>query len=309
MDLLQLRYFQVVARHEHISRAAEELRVAQPSLSRTIARLEAELGTPLFDREGRRIRLNQYGAIFLRHAERALSELDDGRRALRDARDTGLGRVSVASETLLTITHALGSFRAAYPRADVRLYQSNAEDMARQLRAGEVDFCVASQPLTGSNLESIQLAREEVLLAVPRGHWLDGRESVTIPEIADEPFVTTRPGHWQRALLDRLFAAEGLRPLLSCEGDEPASSQDMISAGLGIGLIPAMSRQTGTDAIVPVAWVHLDAPGCHRVLTLVWNRDTYLAEAALRFREFITSRPFMTHRLPHPRGGPDHDPA
>ncbi|OMI38102.1 LysR family transcriptional regulator [Streptomyces sparsogenes] len=302
MDLLQLRYFQVVARHEHISRAAEELRVAQPSLSRTIARLEAELGTPLFDREGRRIRLNQYGAIFLRHAERALSELDDGRRALRGARDTGLGRVSVASETLLTITHALGSFRAAYPRADVRLYQSNAEEMARQLRAGEVDFCVASQPLTGSNLESIQLAREEVLLAVPRGHWLDGRESVTIPEIADEPFVTTRPGHWQRALLDRLFAAEGLRPLLSCEGDEPASSQDMISAGLGIGLIPAMSRQTGTDAIVPVAWVHLDAPGCHRLLTLVWNRDTYLAEAALRFREFITSRPFMTHRLPdrHP---------
>ncbi|MEU9792606.1 LysR substrate-binding domain-containing protein [Streptomyces sparsogenes] len=309
MDLLQLRYFQVVARHEHISRAAEELRVAQPSLSRTIARLEAELGTPLFDRQGRRIRLNQYGAIFLRHIERALSELDDGRRALRDARDTGLGRVSVASETLLTITHALGSFRAAYPRADVRLYQSNAEEMARQLRAGEVDFCVASQPLAGSNLESIELAREEVLLAVPRGHWLDGRESVTIPEIADEPFVTTRPGHWQRALLDRLFASEGLRPLLSCEGDEPASSQDMISAGLGIGLIPAMSRQSGTDALVPVGWVHLDAPGCQRVITLVWNRDTYLAEAALRFREFITSGPLMAHRLPHPRGGLGHDPA
>lgn len=303
MDLLQLRYFQTVARYEHISRAAEELRVAQPSLSRTIARLEAELGTPLFDRQGRRIRLNQYGAIFLRHVERALSELDDGRRALRDARDTGLGRVSVASETLLTITHLLGHFRAAHPRADVRLFQSTAEDMERRLRAGEVDFCVASQPLTGTNLESIELAREEVLLAVPRGHRLDGRESVTIREIADEPFVSTRPGHWQRALLDRLFAAEGLRPLLSCESDEPAVSQDMISAGLGIGLIPAMSRQTGTDALIPVAWVHLDAPGCQRVITLVWNRDTYLSEGALKFREFTTSMPFLTHRLPHPHGG------
>ncbi|EPH41536.1 LysR family transcriptional regulator [Streptomyces aurantiacus] len=309
MDLLQLRYFQTVARFEHISRAAEELRIAQPSLSRTLARLEAELGTPLFDRQGRRIRLNPYGAMFLRHVDRALSELDDGCRALRDARDSGLGRVSVASETLLTVTHLLGSFRADHPDADVRLYQSDAAEMSRQLRAGEVDFCVASQPLTGTNLESVELAREEVLLAVPPGHWLDGRESVTIPEIADEPFVTTRPGQWQRTLLDQLFTAEGLTPRLSCEGDEPGASQDMISAGLGIGLIPAMSRQAGMETRVPVAWLHLDAPGCHRVLTLVRNRDAYLSEAALKFREFTTDRPFMTHRLPHRRPLHSHDPA
>ncbi|MEU5682606.1 LysR family transcriptional regulator [Streptomyces venezuelae] len=301
MDLLQLRYFQAVARFEHMSRAAEELRVAQPSLSRTIARLEDDLGTPLFDRQGRRIRLNQYGVVFLAHVDRALSELDDARRALQDARDTAFGRVSVASETLLTITHLLGSFRAAYPRANVRLYQSNAEEMDRQLRAGEVDFCVASQTLSGTNLDSVELAAEEVLLAVPRGHWLDGQDSVTIREIATEPFVTTRPGQWQRALLDRLFAAEGLKPILSCEGNEPGASQNMISAGLGIGLIPAMSRQAGTESQVPVAWVHVNAPDCHRVLTLAWNRDAYLSDAALKFREFTTSRPFMTHRLPDPR--------
>ncbi|MFY0515478.1 LysR family transcriptional regulator [Streptomyces anulatus] len=299
MDLLQLRYFQVVARYEHMSRAAEELRIAQPSLSRTISRLEAELGSPLFDRHGRRIRLNQYGAMFLRHVDRALSELADGSRAVREARDTGLGRVGVASETLLTITPLLGSFRVTHPRADVRLFQSDADGMSRRLRSGEVDFCVASQPLAGTNLASVELAREEVLLAVPPGHRLDGRESVTIPEIADEPFVTTSVGNWQRALLDRLFASERLTPLLSCEGDEPGASQDMISAGLGIGFIPATSRQVGTHA--PVAWVRMDAPDCHRVLTLVWNRGAYFSEAALRLKEFITSRPFMTHHLPDPR--------
>ncbi|CAL9654907.1 LysR family transcriptional regulator [Streptomyces sp. enrichment culture] len=303
MDLRQLRYFQTVARHEHMSRAAEELHVAQPALSRTIARLEADLGTALFDRKGRRIRLNRYGEMFLRHVDRALSELDDARRALRDARDTGLGRVSIACETLLTITPVLGGFREAWPHADVRLYQSNAREMSRQLQAGKVDFCVASQPLAGTGLEAVELAREEVLLAVPRGHRLDGRDSVTIREIAGEPFVTTRPGHWQRALLDRLFAAEGLVPPLSCEADEPAAIQDLISVGLGIGLIPAVSRQAGTDTHVPVAWVHLDAPECHRVLTLVHSRDAYLSEAALRFREFVTSRPFMTHHLPDLRRG------
>ncbi|MGW3206104.1 LysR substrate-binding domain-containing protein [Streptomyces sp. NPDC001135] len=306
MDLLQLRYFQTIARYEHISRAAEELRVAQPSLSRTVARLEAELGCPLFDRQGRRVRLNQYGALFLRHVDRALSELDAGRRALGEARDPGLGRVSVASETLLTITRLLGSFRAAHPRADVRLFQSNAEEMERQLRAGEVDFCVASQQLTGAGLEAIELLREEVLLAVPLGHRLDRRESVTIRELADEPFVTTRRGHWQRTLLDRLFAAEGLSPVLSCEGDEPGAIQDLISAGLGIGLIPAMSRRLGTEALVPVGWVHVDTPDCHRQLSLVWDRDAHLSEAARRFREFTAGRPFMTHRLPDPRRGRDH---
>ncbi|WP_372347222.1 LysR family transcriptional regulator [Streptomyces sp. KL116D] len=307
MDLLQLRYFQLVARYEHISRAADELGIAQPSISRTIARLEGELGSPLFDRQGRGIRLNAYGAMFLRHVDRTLSELDDGVRAVREAGELGLGRVSIASETLLTITTVLGSFRAVQPHADVRLYQSNAEEMERQLRVGEVDFCVGSQPLSGSRLRTEELVREEVLLAVPRGHRLDGRESVTIREIAGEPFVTTRRGHWQRTLLDRLFAAEGLTPVLSCEGDEPGASQVLISAGLGIGLIPAISRELGTGSQVPVAWVRVDAPACQRVLTLVRRRDAHLSEAALRFREFLMSRPFMTHRLPgqaRASGGP-----
>ncbi|WP_043267786.1 LysR substrate-binding domain-containing protein [Streptomyces sp. CT34] len=299
MDLLQLRYFRVVARYEHVSRAAEELRVAQPSLSRAIARLEAELGTPLFDRRGRRIRLNRYGETFLRHVERALGELDDGRRALRDARDQVLGRVSVAAETLLTISELLGGFRTAHPRAEVRLRQSTAAEMERQLRAREVDFCIASQPLSGPDLHVVELAREEVLLAVPYGHRLADRESVTIAEIADEPFVTTRTGGWPRALLERLFAAEGRTPVLSCEGDEPGAIGDLIGDGLGIGLVPAMSRRQGPR--VPVAAVRLDAPGCERVLTLVWNRDAHVSQAALKFREFVTGWSFPPHHLPEPR--------
>ncbi|WP_234331820.1 LysR substrate-binding domain-containing protein [Streptomyces sp. NRRL S-455] len=101
-----------------------------------------------------------------------------------------------------------------------------------------------------------------------------------------------------------MLAAEGLTARLSCEGDEPAASQDMISAGLGIGLIPAMSRQVGTEAHAPVAWVRVDAPHCRRILTLVWNRDAHLSEAASKFREFTTGRPFMAHRLPDARYGP-----
>src|ERR671935_1288427 len=92
MDLLQLHYFRTVARLEHVTRAAEELRVAQPALSRTIARLEAELGVPLFDRLGRRLALNRFGAAFLVRVDRALGELEEARRELQDS--AGLARGS-----------------------------------------------------------------------------------------------------------------------------------------------------------------------------------------------------------------------
>ncbi|MCC3775756.1 LysR family transcriptional regulator [Streptomyces sp. UNOB3_S3] len=283
MDLLSLRYFRAVARHQHISRAAEELRVAQPSLSRTIIRLESELGTPLFDRQGRRIRLNEHGAAFLRRVERALAELDDARREIADATGDGPGRVAVAAETLVQLGGVLAAFRARRPGVGVRLFQAPPDSMRRHLRSGEVDFAVASQPLAGPGLCAVELVREEVLLAVPPGHPLAGRERVTVAELADEEFVSTRPGHWQRALLERLFAREGLTPRVVCEGDEAAATPELIGAGLGLGLMPAVARQT-LGGHSPVAWLRLDATDCHRTLTLVWRRDAYLSPAAEDFR-------------------------
>lgn len=286
MDLLQLRYFQAVARREHLSQAAAELRVAQPSLSRAIARLEADLGVPLFDRVGRGLRLNRFGAGFLRRVDRALRELDDARRELDDATGLNHGSVAVAAETLLTLTGVITEFRAAHPGVDIRLYQSDAATMARQLRTGEVDLCVASQPLPGPDLRTRELLREDVLLGVPQGHRLAGRERVRLDDIAGEPFVTTRPGYWPRELTDRLFAAAGRQPEYVCESDEPGATGYLISAGLGVGLVPEYSLRAAGQ--VPGSWLRLDVPDCHRVLTLVWRADTYLSAAARRLTDFAS---------------------
>ncbi|GHI02138.1 LysR family transcriptional regulator [Streptomyces cellostaticus] len=294
MDLLSLRYFQAVARHQHISRAAEELRVAQPSVSRTIIRLESELGVPLFDRQGRRIRLNEHGAAFLLRVERSLAELDDAQRELADAAGAGPGRVAVAAETLLLLAGVLAAFRALRPGVRVRLFQAPVDSMRRHLRAAEVDFALASQPLAEPGLCSVELVREEVLLAVPPGHPLSGRERVAVAELAGEEFVSTRLGHWQRALLERLFAREGLTPQVVCEGDEAAATPELISSGLGIGLMPAVARRALGEHS-PVSWLRLDAPDCHRTLTLVWRRHAYLSPAALDFRRLAVER-FMPEK-------------
>ena len=91
MDLQQLKYFQTIARLEHVSRAAEELYVAQPSLSRAIARLEEELGVPLFDRQGRHIQLNHLGRAFLKYVEEAFDKLEEGKREVEDLASFGAG--------------------------------------------------------------------------------------------------------------------------------------------------------------------------------------------------------------------------
>ena len=287
VDLLQLRYFQAVARHQHVSRAADELRIAQPALSRSIARLEAELGVPLFDRHGRRVVLNRFGAAFLHRVGSALGELDQARRELDDAAGMARGSVAIATETLRTITDLIAGFLAEHPEVSLRLYQSPAPEMAAQLQAGQDDLCITSLPLNGPALQSAKLLSEEVLLAVPPAHRLAQRTRARIETLAGEPVITTCPGYWQRSLTDQLFAAAGIPPAIVCESSEPYAIRGLISAGVGVGLMPAIARQTTPHP--PVAWLHLDATGCQRTLSVVWRKDTYLSIAARRFRDYAGS--------------------
>lgn len=195
--------------------------------------------------------------------------------------------MAVAAETLLPLTELLAGFRAAHPGVTLRCFQSTPEVMQDQLRAREVDFCFASQPLSGPALGAVRLLREEVLLVVPTGHPLAGRGRVTVAEIAGEPFITTRAGHWQRALLERLFGETGRRPVISCEGDEPGATHFLIAAGLGIGLMPSLARADLSR--MPLAWLHLDTFDCVRTLSLVRREDRYLSTATARFRDMAVA--------------------
>ncbi|MFF0312031.1 LysR family transcriptional regulator [Streptosporangium sp. NPDC004379] len=285
MELGPLRQFLVVARLEHLSRAAEELRIAQPSLSRTIARLESELGTPLFDRSGR-LRLNDAGRLFRDHVERSLGELDAGRRAVAEAAGGGRGTVRLASETFLTLTGPLAAYRRAHPSVEVELHWSPAEDMARRLRAQDVDLCVASQSIHAEGLESVRLFDEAVGVGVPLDHPLAGRTSVRVDELVGQHFVAAREGHWQRRLLDRIFAALDRTPKIVCEVDELGAIAELIGAGLGIGLVPAFARRNA--ARVPGVWIAVDSPDCRRTVTLHWGAGSHLSTAARLMRATIT---------------------
>src|SRR5262249_2383905 len=119
------------------------------------------------------------------------------------------------------------------------------------------------------------------------------RTRVEAGALAGERFVTTRPGYWQRSLTDQLFAGSGVEPTIACEGDEPYAIRGLISAGAGIGLMPAVARPLGPGPPrpphPPVAWLRLEAPAPRRPLSLVWRTDAYRSAAARALTSFAIS--------------------
>lgn len=191
MDLHSLIYFKKVAELQHLTRAAEELRVAQPSLSRTIAGLEAELGVKLFDRVGKGIVLNRNGAILLRHTNNVLRELADARTELADQEAEGSRTVTIslfAASKLLP--QLISAFKAEYPFIRLQIIQHDLREQGE----GERDIAIFSsvQPAVGEN-ERV-LIEEELFLSLPEGSPLASQRVLPLSDAAETEFICLHKG-------------------------------------------------------------------------------------------------------------------
>src|SRR5271170_1643544 len=178
----QMRYFAAAARHEHLGRAADELDMSQPALSRSILKLEEELGVQLFDRAGRGVRLNSAGKILLRRIERAHAECEDAVRELHEQR--GLSRKTVSIGYFATfgvrlIPELVKSFCAVEPGIQFQLFEGPSPVLAKQLLSGEIDLCMASQ-FTNSGLSWQPVFNEELFALVPPTHRLAKNASINL---------------------------------------------------------------------------------------------------------------------------------
>jgi len=282
MDLLQLKYFQMVAQMEHMTKAADRLAIAQPSLSKTIARLEEELGAPLFDRQGRHIRLNQFGKAFLRRVETIFNELEQGRREVADMAGLERGVVTLAASSLNLLPELLSSFLTKQPNVSFRLSQASTLKMQHLLESGEIDLCISSVPIDRPGIQWVPLITEEIFLAVPPGHRLAGRSSIRLSEVADDPFISLREGYGLRDTTDHFCRQAGFTPNIAYEVDEPAAIGRFVQVGIGVAFMPALAWIVGSE---PVVQLHIEEPVCQRTMGLAWLKKRYLSTAADRFRQ------------------------
>jgi DNA-binding transcriptional LysR family regulator len=287
MDFLQLKYFQTVARLEHMTQAAHQLSIAQPSLSQTIAHLEKELGVPLFDRQGRQIRLNHFGRALLRHVEHIFGELEDARHEIADLAGMEHGRIALAIVIPQILPDLLGAFRADHPHVTFHLFhQHSSQAVQQQLEQGEIDLCITSPPIEQSGMGWIPLLNEELYLLVSLGHPLARRKSIDLSEVAHESFISLKPGDTLRDLTDSFCHQAGFTPTVAFEGDEISTIRGLIIAGLGVGFASTLMLRNATD-LTTLRALPIKEPRCQRLIGLAWRKEHYLSQAAQQFRTFV----------------------
>ena len=284
MNVDQLEYFRHVARLGHVSRAAEELAITQPALSRAIARLERDVGAALFARTGRTIVLTRYGRAFLAHVERALDEIDAGRRELGDL--TGADDTAVALGFLRTlgarfVPQTVRLFRTEHPDVRFTFSQNNSATLLAQATRGEVALCLIAGPLATEGLRWQRIGAQRFLVIVPPQHRLARRRSVRLADLRAETFIAYKRGQAIRDFSDALCRAAGFVPAVAFEADESASVRAFVLAGFGIAIVPELS---GSDELPNLRILDANAA---REIGVTWRGDRYLSKAERAFRRFL----------------------
>lgn len=286
MELFQLRYFVAAARALHFSRAAEELYVSQPSLSLQIGKLETELGTQLFHRQGRGVVLTEAGKTLLPLAERILDQEAEARRAVQQVAGLERGRLSLCALPALDqhlLPPWLATFRRRYPGIEIRVRELRpARAVAQAVLSAQADLGFIHLPCDTEGLRVQPLLDDPIALVVPSGHRLAAQGTVALEEAAGEDWVWV---HQAQDVDHPLYAAclrAGFTPRIVCESGSAQGILALVSAGLGVALLPrlAIDPWPGTEVL------ELAQPTA-RTLAVLWDEAT-LSPAGRAFLEIAT---------------------
>ncbi len=285
MEWHQLEYFEKMAQIQHFTKAADALSISQPALSRSIAKLEKELGCPLFERKGKSVILNRYGKIFLVHVKKSMNEIADGSRIISDLIHPDHGCISIAFLLSLgrtLIPRLLNDFRIQFPNVQFKLFQNVSIALTKQLKEGEVDFCLYA-PVNIEGIEFIPLYSDKMFLIVSKKHRLSGRASVYVDEFANEPLITIKKGYDMRILTEQCFAEANVTPNVVFELQDILTIASLVEANLGVALIPYTS---GLDKL-DISFIPINEIETKRITGIAWIKDRYLPPAAKKFKDFV----------------------
>ncbi|MFH5803665.1 LysR family transcriptional regulator [Alienimonas sp. DA493] len=287
MELTPLRYFLRAADRENFTQAAKDLSVSQPALSRAVAGLEKELGRPLFERDGRCVRLTDAGRAFRTKAARIVGLADDARAELVDDGRTGAVRLAVIP-TLAPhlLPGLLRDFVAIRSEAEVRVAETVTAECVRKVRAGESDLAVLSNPVPDPALHVERLYEEELLAALPAGHRLAdaaARPSLTVNDLQSEPFVLLGEAHCLSDEVLSFCRRSAVQPVVLERTSQLATVKALVAAGHGVSLIPAAAA--GEDDGIVYRRLTGDRPT--RTVVAAWDPERYVSKLTKAFLDVL----------------------
>lgn len=280
MNLRQLRYFVAVAEELHFGRAAVRLHISQPPLSQQIRNLEEILGVTLFTREKKRIELTFAGQVFLDSARKLLEQSQLAIHTARRAAKGEVGTLAIGYASSIPFTGLIGrvvrEFRSQRPDVQLRIREMRAVDQIKALVERDIDIGFAREPLlqTHPQVESRCVYHEAFVLAVPAEHPLSHKPSVRLTELRHESFVLY-PRDCGTVLYDQvihLCHEAGFVPNVIQETPQFASVLDLVSAGLGISIVPA---STANATLPHVCFRPISDTVAHTAVSIVYRKEEH----------------------------------
>lgn len=290
MDIRDLAYFETIAETGHLGRAAERLGRTQPALTKCIHRLESSIGSELFSRAGRGLKLTPVGEALLGRAKRLRSAMDDALREVTSFAQGVAGHVRIGAGATMAeylLPRVCGALTAGTPGVTVEILIAMNDVLRDALRAGEIDVLVGPV-LAGEEREfSIEVfGSDEVVVVAPLGHPLCGRE-VTMEDLARYKWVLPAASVAMRRWLDRVFEANGLLgPRVQIETNSILLLPRLISETALLSF--TSTRNLGRGRVgAHLERLDIDATTMRRQLGLIHRKDGYLSPAAVRFVRLV----------------------
>ena len=241
MTLNQILYFQTVARHQHFRLAAAELSISQPSLSRSIAALEEELGIILFERKGRTVTLTKYGKLFLEHADRILDEVRLAQKHMKKLSGNA-GHVDIGYVFPLAahyIPHTVRRFLSTQKNKDVtfNFHQSHTGEMIHGLKNEKYDVIFGSYVEDEPDIQFVPILNQEMIIITPVGHPLSKKEQVSIHDLEHYPLIGYDRTSGLGRFTSRTYTSYTLHPNIICESPDENAIASLVAEDFGIALV------------------------------------------------------------------------
>ncbi len=287
MEFTKLRYFYTVAKLGHVTRAAEEIHIAQPALTKTIKQLEEELGVPLFYKRGRNIRLTPFGVYLQGRIQPILAQVDalpSELAALKQERQYTVKLNVLAASS--TVTEAVVTYKKRNPAAIFQLIRNEAEP--------DCDVSVTTDLTDDSVLPPIlstHAMEEKIYLAVPKNSRYASKSALRLAEVKEEGFVHLAGSRTFSALCDRFCMQAGFKPNIAFESDSLIAVKNIISANAGVGFWPAYSWGKLSHGLLLLPILEQD---CKRVLTVSLHESPYPSATSKDFYKFLVK--FLENR-------------
>lgn len=291
MELRQLRQFVAVADTQSFSRAAEKLHMAQPPLSVAIRKLEAEIGTPLFEREPRGVHLTPAGHAALDAARRCLADADEVivRARLAADGDEGTMRIGVIGSVIFGLMpQFIRQYSARHPRVRLEVREATNDEIMTALADGTLDAGFVRVPTTHASGVQLMMIEEDVFcVALPLTHPLTRKKALVPADLDDEPFIGYSPSRagGMHAAVTRLLQRTHATPRLTQEAVQVRTAIGLVESGLGVALVPQINvaHMPGNVAYRPLR----KQPPDTRIGIAFAYRETNETPPAKRFREMV----------------------